>query len=413
MNIETISCSRTQFKISYLKELHDNGKIKYNVEYQRTFIWNESKRQKLIDSILRGYDISQIVLKQDGDGFEVLDGQQRLTSIFKYLNNDFSLSLEFTPEVGKKRFTELEEEYRYKVKYFQINAIVIYKADDETTSDIFLRLQEGVPLNSAEKLNATRGAIRNKIVELSKHHLLLNTGVSPYRFAYRLMCAQVVRLVLEYPNIVDTRRGNLMQMYTTYKKQLPPDSKLGIVTDEFNFLNRIFGKDARLIVNRGDFITIFLLAHHLRSKYVLGSNDKKIKEFVREFLTMVEKELSSEHRNEVVPNNPYYRYALARKSLADSRKSIEERLDIMLYKFLEYVPNLQLKDNMREFDRHQKLAIYYRDGGKCKMCMEDAQEIPFDKVWFDHIIPWSKGGPTTVENGQVLCEEHNRQKGGG
>ncbi|WP_425438410.1 DUF262 domain-containing protein [Methanobacterium petrolearium] len=75
----------------------------FNTEYQRSEVWNLKKKQKLIDSIIKEYNLGMIFLRRNEENyFEVLDGQQRLKSIFKFLENEYPTSGEWTPEVGKK-----------------------------------------------------------------------------------------------------------------------------------------------------------------------------------------------------------------------------------------------------------------------------------------------------------------------
>lgn len=55
-----------------------------------------------------------------------------------------------------------------------------------------------------------------------------------------------------------------------------------------------------------------------------------------------------------------------------------------------------------------KVQVLMRDGNKCKLC---GITVTGDNIHFDHILAWSKGGETTLENLQVLCETHNLAKG--
>ena len=69
--------------------------------------------------------------------------------------------------------------------------------------------------------------------------------------------------------------------------------------------------------------------------------------------------------------------------------------------------------SIRAFSDSMKRQIYERQGGVCPMCAAEGNL----KVWgiaemhADHKIPWSKGGHTTLENGQMLCRDHNLAKG--
>ena len=65
------------------------------------------------------------------------------------------------------------------------------------------------------------------------------------------------------------------------------------------------------------------------------------------------------------------------------------------------------KDPIRDFTREQRLAVHWRDKGTCKkcgvVCENEAYEI-------DHVIPYARGGKTTLSNAQLLCPPCNREK---
>ncbi len=74
---------------------------------------------------------------------------------------------------------------------------------------------------------------------------------------------------------------------------------------------------------------------------------------------------------------------------------------------LEKVKSLPLKDSKRNFDEAQRQEIYRRDNGMCKICGKKREWNDWEA---NHIIPWSKGGKTEIENGQVLCPSCNSRK---
>ena len=86
-------------------------------------------------------------------------------------------------------------------------------------------------------------------------------------------------------------------------------------------------------------------------------------------------------------------------------------MEYMLRNILEKHSNLSIKDNQREFTYVQKLAIFRRDKGICQLHIKcDSIKLIWDDWHCDHILPWSKGGKTTVENGQVSCATCNLSK---
>jgi len=410
--LQILACSPPQpFLIETLQKLDEEGKIIYNTEFQRGEVWDISRKQKLIDSILRGYNINTIFLRQLNDGkYECLDGQQRLKTILKeFLKNKFPISPKFTPEFKRETwFNELPDSLKSKIKSYIIYAIIFYTTDDEETCKIFLRLQEGLPLNSAEKLNAMIGFLRNEIVELSKHNFIKNLGIKDHRFSHRYILAQAYLLTLRN-QIVDTKFRNLQEMYTTYRTTRPPETVTNTVKKVLNFLDKQFGEDAQIIKFNADFISLYLLAKHILENYVTSESDNiKLKEFFIDFAIKVDKAESSEKEEDI----PYFEYKTYRKTSADSKNSIEKRFNIILSKFLEFNPTLLPKDPNRNFNYWEKLAIYHRDKGICQLKISEKckGKTSFEEGVVDHKIPHSKGGKTTVENGQWSCIPCNLKK---
>jgi len=98
----------------------------------------------------------------------------------------------------------------------------------------------------------------------------------------------------------------------------------------------------------------------------------------------------------------------------DSEDSLDWRQGFLLRKFFEAVPDIQPKDNQRLFTHEQRLAIFRRDGGHCRVKLKcDGVKCDWEAWEADHITSWSRGGKSTVANGQVACLACNSAKGGG
>jgi len=408
---QSLACSEPQpFFVAMtdsrnLQKLDSEGRIIYNTEFQRGEVWDAPRKQKLIDSMLRGYNINTIFLRQLSDGkYECLDGQQRLKTIIKeFLNDKFPINPKFTPEFNRKTyFSEFPEALKSKIKNYQIFGIVFHTENDDETCKIFLRLQEGLPLNSAEKLNAMTGILRNQIVDLTNHPVFIKLGIKNYRFAHRYILAQIFLLTLRN-QITDVKSRNLQEMYETYKKTHPSESVTNIVKKSLNLINNQFNEDAKIIRHNADFISLCWLAKNLIENYVVESSNINLREFFKQFLVRVGEVESSE----IEGNAPYYDYKTYRKTSADSKESMTKRFNIVLSKFLEANPKLVSKDLNRAFNYWETLAIYNKNNGICQICKS---KTPFDKGSPDHVMPHSKGGTTTLENGQWLCRPCNIKK---
>lgn len=92
---------------------------------------------------------------------------------------------------------------------------------------------------------------------------------------------------------------------------------------------------------------------------------------------------------------------------SDAMDSLTYRHNFLKESLLSTVKNLPQKDPKRNFDEAQRQVIFRRDKGICKVC---GRQCEWNDWEADHIIPWSKGGKTEVENGQVLCPSCNSKK---
>src|SRR5258705_12023868 len=147
-----------------------------NVEppYQRRGdIWTLEKKQLLIDSILNDYDIPKLYFhtisrKQrvaDGTEFDyaIIDGRQRLQTIWSFIDDEFPLAEEFvyladeTVSAGGMKYSEIASAYpRLKIRFdsFTLPIVCLETEDLDLIEDMFSRLNEAVPLSAAEKRHA-------------------------------------------------------------------------------------------------------------------------------------------------------------------------------------------------------------------------------------------------------------------
>jgi len=150
-------------------------------------------------------------------------------------------------------------------------------------------------------------------------------------------------------------------------------------------------------------LSIYQLASIIKRTFAITGKEKQFHDFILNFLVEVGRAMESPTHDSP---SPFLIYGTARSSSADSRTSLEQRTDVILAKFLEFVPDLKTKDPSRAFDYWQRLAIYYKDRGICQLC---ANPTPFDQGEADHIVRHADGGQTTVANGRWLCSKCNKR----
>ena len=153
-----------------------DGDIVTDPDYQRDYVYDDKKASKIIESVILGIPIPTVYLCQEADEtLSVIDGQQRITSIYRYMTNLFALKgLNELPELNGKKYKDLERTIQIKLKQSTLTGIKILKESQELKCEIFARLNQGaVSLNPQELRNCIyRGTFNNLLEELAKNKLL-------------------------------------------------------------------------------------------------------------------------------------------------------------------------------------------------------------------------------------------------
>jgi hypothetical protein len=160
-------------------------------QFQRTPVWTEPKKQLLIDSILRGYDLPKIYLNHTPNNvhheYEVADGQQRLRAIWEFIDGGFNLNAVSESVNGHDLrglgYADLSDRLRKRFDKYQVTVSVIVKGTSDELRVLFARLQMGMSLTPAELRNAIPCALApviNTIVET--HDFFKQSQISDKRY---------------------------------------------------------------------------------------------------------------------------------------------------------------------------------------------------------------------------------------
>jgi hypothetical protein len=296
--IETNALSQT----SILKIYSEKDEIIVNPEYQRNGdIWGLEKRQLLIDSILNEYDIPKIYFhklsKQEREktekDYSIIDGRQRLETIWKFIDGDFSLASDFEylkdskVKAGGYTYSDLAKNYpKLKIKFDSISLPIITIATDdlELIEDMFSRLNEAVPLNAAEKRNAFGGNMAKLITKTSLHKFFKeNISFSNKRYQHKEAAAKILFLIYSLENgkkkIADTKKIYLDDFVRTHKTtaDLEMDKLNKKAHSVLNEMSKIFIKKDPLLKALGTFPVYFLLVRDYQS-------ENKLNKFTRNML---------------------------------------------------------------------------------------------------------------------------------
>lgn len=354
------------------------GKLTIQPEYQRNYIYvegNGKREQAVIHSLLKGYPLGLIYFNKVGENeFEVLDGQQRITSIGRFVTNKFAIMDGGNP----KTFDSLPSDQQAMIKN---SHLLIYECEG-TESEIKQWFETiniaGVPLKPQELLNAIYSG---PFVTLAK---------------------------AEFSN---SQNANI-QKWSVYIKGS---------ANRQDYLER-----ALAWVSHND-IGNYMSAHRTDTTITeLKNYFDTVIDWVSSVFKDVEKEMQGlewgrlyeeYHRNSYDPNTVS---AQVQELYGDP--FIKKRAGVFEY-VLGGLQDTKLLD-IRVFDEATKRLAYDRQTNaaklkgtsNCPLCAvgHDAKK---SKIWTksemeaDHVAAWSKGGKTTVENCEMLCVTHNRAKG--
>lgn len=180
--------------IDGLYRQYEKGRLIIQPNYQRKYVWDAKKASLLIESILINIPIPIIYLAATKDGkINVIDGQQRLTSIFCFIKGKFPDGKEFKltglqvlTDLKGMRFTDLEEELQNKLLDYSVRTITFSSdSDPDLQYEIFARLNTGsVALNPQELRNCVyRGEFNEFIKKLAsdKEYLALLGLTEPHK----------------------------------------------------------------------------------------------------------------------------------------------------------------------------------------------------------------------------------------
>ena len=114
-----IKIDRVQFSIFELKRRYDKGLICLDPDFQRNEVWSTRQKSELIESVVMGIPLPLIYLAETMEGkLVIVDGRQRLTTFFRYLDNEFSINgLKIMIELNACKFRDLENDAK-KSKYY-------------------------------------------------------------------------------------------------------------------------------------------------------------------------------------------------------------------------------------------------------------------------------------------------------
>jgi hypothetical protein len=389
-------------------------RINTKPDFQRPPVWGLAQKQLLIDTVLRNYDIPKLYWRKTGskpDKYDVVDGQQRLRAIWEFFDGSFPLPQDADPIDGEviagKKYSEFPDALRIHFDTYPLDVVILENTDEDEVREMFLRLQNGTTLKAQEKRNAYPGKMRDFVRETTRHVFFERVGFENQRFNYDLVSAQFVCLELA-GGPANIKNADLNKMYRENKEFDSKSSEAKSVVRTLNRLADVF-QEKTPELKRFNVIALYCMMAELQRQYVV---DEVMDKMCSWFIGFEEKRNQEEAKTDDEADAEWVGYKEKISHSTDSADSIKARMEFLLRNLLETFPTLSRKDNQRGFTEVQKLAIFRRDKGICQLKLKcDGVKLTWDDWHSDHKEPWSKGGKTTVDNGQISCPACNLSKG--
>lgn len=328
------------------------GRLNIRPKYQREFVYDNKKRDAVVDTIRKAFPLNVMYWVKNEDGtFEVLDGQQRTISFCQYVMGDFSLE--------HRAFHNLTDTEKEQILDYRL-MIYFCEGNDKEKLDWFKIINiAGEKLTDQELRNAvyTGPWLSDAKLKFSK------TGCAAYGLAKDYVTGSPIRQEFLETAIKWISKGNI-EAYMSAHQHDPNANELWTyfrnviewVKDTFT----VYRKEMKGIEWGG-------LYDEFRDKLY---DTAKLEQEIQTLLI----------DDDVTKKKGVYAYVLTRN---------ERHL------------------SLRAFSDNQKREAYERQKGNCKKC---GKHFEFSGMAGDHITPWSKGGKTVAENCQMLCADCNRRK---
>jgi len=380
--------------IRVIVDLLIKGKILPNPPYQRQLVWTDNERRFLLDSIARDYDIGKFYLREvkgQAYEYEVIDGQQRLQTLQKLIKGELTFPETSGHELAGKKLEELSSDKQIEIGSYVLDILIIKNADDFTVRDMFRRLQLGKRLTTGERMKAYYGKLHDFVEKQVLQDKLFSglLGFKNTRDIYFEVASQMLLLSIQGQPF-KIRYDTLLKMYDDFKDKLD-EPKITQFQKDLSFYRKVLEEcEGKCHPDKANSLGLFLFSFNLkRGYYVLPT---QVANFIKSF---------EEARYSATPNdeelNQYHTYLLQGTA---SKKSLQYRFDLLTKRFLTENPSLQPLDDKRLLRADQRMAVYYRDKGKCTVCGKD---LPDNDFQIHHNQAWSNGGPTTVQNSSTVC----------
>lgn len=422
-------------KISQLVKWYDRGRGPLNLEpeFQRSSVWSKSERSKLMDTILRGYPLPAVVFYKHRDSeshrqvYDAIDGKQRIESILQFLGEMKGKDKDF-----EAVFTHVEDDEETAVKStwrhlheFNKRSILRYEmpvvwldGNPSEVREVFVRINStGKALSKQEirkakyfksgflkEMTRVAASVRSKLLGMRVLSEAQITRMKDIEFVSELVLSVMCNAVQDKKRILDrAMTPNGVDLRSIGKAVRRFKAAL-------NRVNRILPDiyETRYIKAADFYTLVVLLARFEEEGLALdGKNACSVAgALLREFGHRADVAYENIRNGLGTDDRLALAYVQTVREGGDAASHRREREKI-LRELLHGV--FSDKDTHRTFSDVQRRIVW--DVSKKKRCCKCGKDLKWGHFEIDHIVPYSKGGKTTLANSDLICKSCNSKKG--
>jgi len=279
-----------------------------NPPYQReSSVWSLGKQQLFVDSLLNGFDIPKIYLddlrgKHPTKVYAVVDGKQRLTTLWRFLADGFPLAAEFSladqapldlppgtpPPLGGMRFSQFHPVWQEVVKTTFLSVVLIRDATEVDIEELFYRLNNGEPLNAAERRNAMGGDMARLIRDVAGRPFFTHrVRLANERYVHRDIAARVLLIEHAYASgTAPDLRSGVLDEFVQDTRSLPEADRaalVGRVDRWIGFLEEVFTDSDPLLSTQALPPLYYLFARSIPVGSAVETRPAAVRQFLERF----------------------------------------------------------------------------------------------------------------------------------
>lgn len=318
-------------------------------DYQREFVWSEKQKSLFIESLLIGLPIPYLFvadIDESEDPYtegnvEVIDGAQRVQTIYAYLNNQLTLTgMERLKILEDSKFADLPPVRQRRFNRSTIRMIELKNVDEDARRLMFDRLNSGgTKLTDMEKWIGTKDSdFITFIRELALNEQFINMTPMPVSKERRRERTEYVLRFFAYRD-----------RYLNFGKRSDgtrDNSVLGFLDDYINDMDQDFNEDKKNELQTQFTETLNFVENHFSNGFRKSATSKAVSRIRFEAMS-VGSSLAMAENSEVLPTDTYWAYedpdflAMIRSDASNSRPKIKKRIEFVKNKLLGCEVNLE------------------------------------------------------------------------